>query len=58
MREIAAAIRRRQGVPQSAVPDDRVVGVILFVLIWAAAVQTAGGFLVGAVLSGLTGYIG
>ena len=61
MQEIAAAIQAgAQGLPQPPVHDDRASSAsccsscIGFALDWA----TAGGFAVGAILSGLAGYIG
>jgi len=60
MREIAAAIQEAQALPESAVHHDRdrrrysAGRNFLFPLGWKSAV----GFAIGAILSGLTGYIG
>jgi K(+)-stimulated pyrophosphate-energized sodium pump len=58
MQEIAAAIQRAQGVSQPRYTTIGIVGVVLLVVLgvgldWFTAV----GFAVGAVLSGLTGFI-
>src|SRR5450631_783938 len=60
MREIAAAVQQgAQDYLNRQYITIGVVGVILFVVIWLApGERTAGGFAVGAVLSGLAGYIG
>ena len=60
MQEIAAAIR--EGAKAYLNRQYKTIGAIaaiLFVILWATlTIQTALGFLVGAVFSGLAGYIG